>query len=94
MCFASSCKDSLFVSEKEKVDNVHTSKICLHPIKKGNCIFITLRNLRASNDFAELANVSVIHPTDPGSNLTILSYSVCVASEFKSLGYYLLSIIC
>jgi hypothetical protein len=39
-----------------------------------------------SGGMEELANASVIHPRDPGSNLSrdiIFSYSVCIAIEFK-----------
>jgi hypothetical protein len=37
----------------------------------------------------ELANASVAHPRDPGSNLSrdrTFSYSVCIQIEFKSVG--------
>ena len=42
-----------------------------------------------SRDVAELGNASVVHPRDPGSNFgenKILSDSVCISFEFKSVG--------
>ncbi len=50
-----------------------------------------------SGCMADLANVDLVCPRGPGSNLAkdiLFSYSVCIGFEFKSVEHKLLSIIC
>ncbi len=78
--------------------NVHMICISYFPVTSMLILrAISSKNPIYTGGIVELANASVSHPRDPGTNFSIdrnFSYSVGFAFEFKSVECQLLSIIC